>query len=351
MILAKGGEHAGTGIGGVKTHDVIRDTYSGVRMAYPWSKRDAESHAKNFRHFVGLKASELATKAIVKCNEAGELEQGASQAGFIPEISLPNRWPHNALLERDVREEKECCRTIHLQSGLPYEFHTHSYPFACLTMSFDRKSPKDEEKTQWEAATKAPFEGMRLCFGQLMYYRRKAVGKKTLEPNMAPGLFLGWRIDSGLRYRNVVKVLDYTEYRTRGNHVVIDVPEVETYVEVGIPIFPIAHARDKALKEGSPTEEPLPAYDLKQIPFPADGGIASPSTPAGPKSRSVYITVDRIIKWKETPGCKGCQASKEQQGSPAQDDGWETSTTAHAEGRRAKHRMQREVLEDGRSGD
>ena len=166
-----------------------------------------------FRHFVGLKASELAAKAIVKCDEAGELEQGAAQAGFIPETSLPNsRWPHNALLERDVREEKECCRTIHLQSGLPYEFHTYSYPFACLSMSFDRKAPKDDEKTQWEAATKAPFEGMRLCFGQLMYYRRKAVGKRTLEPNMAPGLFMGWRFDSGLRYRNVIKVLDYAEF-------------------------------------------------------------------------------------------------------------------------------------------
>ena len=306
VILAKGGEHAGTGIGGVKTHHVIRDSYSGVRLAYPLAKRDAESHAKNFRHFVGLKAAELATKAIVKCDEAGELEQGAAQAGFIPETSLPNRWPHNALLERDVREEKECCRTIHLQSGLPYEFHTHSYPFACLSMSFDRKAICDESKTQWEAATKAPFEGLRLCFGQLMYYRRKAIGKKTLEPNMAPGLFLGWRIDSGLRYRNVVKVLDYTEFRTRGNHVAIDVPETETYVEPGAPIFPIAHARDKALKEGSRDEGELPTYDLKEIPFPIDGGIASPSTPAGPKSRSVYITVDRIIKWKETPGCKGC---------------------------------------------
>ena len=41
------------------------------------------------------------------------------------------------------------------------------------------------------------------------------------------------------------------------------------------------------------------------MPFPLDGGIASPSTP-GPKPRSVYITLDRIIKFKETPGCKGC---------------------------------------------
>eukprot|EP00435_Cladocopium_sp_Y103_P067685 s2538_g30.t1 len=42
------------------------------------------------------------------------------------------------------------------------------------------------------------------------------------------------------------------------------------------------------------------------FPFPPEGGLAAPSTPSGPKSRSVYITVERIIKFKETPGCKGC---------------------------------------------
>ena len=53
VIFAKGSEHFGTGIGGVKTHHVVRDLYSGARIAYPLSKRDVESHAKNFRHFVG----------------------------------------------------------------------------------------------------------------------------------------------------------------------------------------------------------------------------------------------------------------------------------------------------------
>ena len=33
-------------------------------------------------------------------------------------------------------------------------------------------------------------------FGQLVWYRLKS-GKRTLEPNMAPGLFMGWRIDLG----------------------------------------------------------------------------------------------------------------------------------------------------------
>ena len=77
---------------------------------------DTNAHTKNFRHFVGLKANELAPKTFIKCDEAGELEQAAHAVGFTPETSLPNRWPHNSRLERDIREEKECCRVVHLQS-------------------------------------------------------------------------------------------------------------------------------------------------------------------------------------------------------------------------------------------
>ena len=306
VILAKGSEHFGTGIGGVKTHHVIRDLYSGARVAYPMSKRDIESHAKNFRHYVGLRAGELATRTIMKMDEAQELEQAAHQVGFIPETSLPNRWPHNSILERDIREEKECCRVIHLQSGLPYEYHTYSFPYACLSMSFDRPALCNPDKTQWEAITREKFNGIRLCFGQLVYYRKKHPTKRTLEPNMAPGLFLGWRIDSGLRYRNVTRILDYQEFRTRGSSCVADVPEPELFIPDGDPYFPIGFSKHQALVRGDDPEDiKLPEIALKDVPFPPDGGIASPSTP-GPKSRSVYITLDRIIKFKETPGCKGC---------------------------------------------
>ena len=86
-------------------------------------------------------------------DEAGELIAAAEDVGLTPETSLPNRWPHNA-----IREEKECCRAIHLQSGLPYDMHTYSFPLACLSLSFDRKAPVGD-KTQWEALTKEPFLG------------------------------------------------------------------------------------------------------------------------------------------------------------------------------------------------
>ena len=165
-------------------------------VAYPVSKRDIPSHARNLRHFIGLRANALAPHCLIKMDEAGELQGAAEEVGMIPETSLPNCWPHSEL-ERDVREEKECCRSIHHQSGLPYSLHTHSYPFACLSMSFDRPSTFDPTKTQWEALTKEKFDG---CFGQLAWYRLKSAGKRALEPNMAPGLFMGWRIDPGMRF-------------------------------------------------------------------------------------------------------------------------------------------------------
>ena len=126
----------GVGIGGIRSHHVIRDVQSAARLAYPLSTRDAQAHARNFRHFIGLKANEIITKTLIKMDEAGELEQAAHLCGTTPKTSMPNRWPHNAVLERDTRQETEACRSVHLQSGLRYEFHTFSYPYACLSMTF-----------------------------------------------------------------------------------------------------------------------------------------------------------------------------------------------------------------------
>jgi hypothetical protein len=103
----------------LKPHDLSSMVYTmwGPRVAYPLSKRRADAHARKFRHFLGLRGSEITTHTFIKMDEAGEIEQAAHAVGMTPETSLPNRWPHSAALKRDVREEKECCRTVHLQSG------------------------------------------------------------------------------------------------------------------------------------------------------------------------------------------------------------------------------------------
>ena len=162
------------------------------------SRRGAPQHAHNFRHFLGLRAGSSPPSCLIKMDEAGELIAAADDVGLTPETSLPNRWPHNATLERDIREEKECCRAIHLQSGLLYDMHTYSFPFACLSLSFDRKAP-------------------------LVWYR----------------LLLGWRVDPGMRYRGILRVMDYTDFRDKRNVSAIDVPEPELFIEEGPPVFPL----------------------------------------------------------------------------------------------------------------
>ena len=119
----------------------------------------------------------------------------------------------------------------------------------------------------------------------------------------------------------------------------VDVPQDELFIEEGPPVFPVANANRRALVEGA-AEGELPDIPLKEVPFPPEGSDAKPPL-RDPKVRSVYmggcqnyvpflgtlnnrcriiigtqkgtiilttthITVERIIKFKETPGCKAC---------------------------------------------
>ena len=165
-------------------------------------------------------------------------------------------------------------------------------------MSFDRPAPFSPGKTQWEALTKEKFQGKRCCFGQLVWYRTKTPGKRTLDPNMAPALFLGWRVDPGLRYRNVVKVMDYEAFRKDGSISVHDVPEPELFVEDGPPSFPIAAAADRAL-HGGKTEgsDLLSAIGVEAIMFRS-----------GDRDRERLVRKRIRVSLTEMSGCPLCSA-------------------------------------------
>ena len=113
-----------------------------------------------------------------------------------------------------------------------------------------------------------------------------------------------------MRYRNVVRVLDYQEFRNKRNSNIIDVPEPELYIEDGPPVFPVANATHKSLVDGSVLEGAaargaLPDIPLRDFPFPPEDLGLPPLR--DPKARGVYITVERVIKFGETPGCKACR--------------------------------------------
>ena len=94
--------------------------------------------------------------------------------------------------------------------------------------------------------------------------------------------------------------MDYEAFRKDGSISVHDVPEPELFVEGGPPSFPIAAAADRALHGGKTEGSDPPPLPLREAPFGA------PPTPSAVKSKSVDITVERITKFKETPGCRAC---------------------------------------------
>ena len=129
---------------------------------------------------------------------------------------------------------------------------------------------------------------------------------RTKRWTLIPGLFLVWRIDPGMRYRGVLRVMDY---------ILISVRNVMSRILMspspsGVSKRALLFFQSPTLVDGSTLESTarraLPDYPLREVPFPPEGGTAPPPTPRDGKPRAVYITVERIIKVGETPGCKAC---------------------------------------------
>ena len=85
---AKGKEHAVL---------IVQDRFSKVLQAYPTVSREAAQLAANLKHFVGLKSSSY---TIVRSDAAGEILKAVIDNNWLPESSVPGRFPHNSVLER-----------------------------------------------------------------------------------------------------------------------------------------------------------------------------------------------------------------------------------------------------------
>ncbi len=69
-------------------------------------------------------------------------------------------------------------------------------------------------------------------------------------PPTVPGLFVGWRLESGMRYRGALYIADYDKIK-KGNfqfRSLLKVPEKEVYFPDEL-VFPFANARKLAIRD------------------------------------------------------------------------------------------------------
>ena len=132
-----------------------------------------------------------------------------------------------------------------------------------------------------------PFEGLRVPLGALVYYKpSQHVSKPPFEPRTVPGIFSGWRIDSGYKHRKIQLVLDYESLRAnkKGCGRPIQVHSSEIYVPEN-PIFPLCEA-ERAKLQGGEGKPPI-------LHLPFDEG--APKTPS--RVRRTYVTLDGATRF------------------------------------------------------
>ena len=287
---------------------VIRDEYSGYLAAYPCAKRNSDNIVRSTLSFLGPSFHEHPT-IMCKTDNAPEFMSACTTLGFVHEPTLARRWPHNSVVEREVRTLEETTRAAHLGAGfhMLLDLWQHSVQYAATVINAYHpiKDGDGNLHNRHELASGKPFEGRQLILGQLVYVRKDPLNRHKFEANAVPALFVGWRYDSGPKsHKGVYLTIDYAAVKSQksGYSVATSVPCEEVYVPPGDPILPLHAAAETALADFS--EPNMIEYLPKDVPF------SSLPLDASSAVRHEYITLDRIIRFGASPDCKACSELK-----------------------------------------
>ena len=189
---------------------ITYDEYSGCVSAFPQTTRTTDNNIAALQKFGGTRAHGKALCAV-KSDCAPELTEAVKYLGWLPEPGIPNDPFHNAQLERLVRTIKEGTRAAHLKAGFPHALWPRSIEYFCVARSFTSPVPVHpndtptriafkEGKTCYEAANGGnAFDGHRIPLGALVYYKPpNHKDLPALQSRTFPGIFCGWRLDSGI---------------------------------------------------------------------------------------------------------------------------------------------------------
>ena len=210
----------------------VRDEYSGLCHVVPQRERTAEANERNLRFFIApVDPVERTVLCRTDCDAA--LVNAIEATGMTPNPSLENRWPHNVRLERFHRTLKSAARAALLQAGFPCDAWDLALPYAAVALGFTQMAPLlDWEKDAngapleecvaksrmscYECHTGSPWTGLDAVFGQLVFYLTRAVDLHPVDERTRPGLFIGWRLEAGMRHRDQLFVADFDGVRSRG---------------------------------------------------------------------------------------------------------------------------------------
>ena len=105
-------------------------------------------------------------------------------------------------------------------------------------------------------------------------------------PQTSPALFVSWRLESGLRYRQTLLVINYDRVKTSGfvAQAIKSIPQKEVFFPSEL-VFPFAEARKTSINQMKPLSSPADA----QMPLTLPWSEQAADAPAAVESVAIAL--------------------------------------------------------------
>ena len=188
-------------------------------------------------------------KIVSLLSDVAEMFEAAAKVlGWIHYPLLPNRFPRNSQMDREIASVEEGMRFVLLNAGS--SIRPQLWPAACkygaMALNLTAAAPQDKNLTSWDFVLDHldydDIPPITRILGQLVFYYSKISDK--FAPNAASGLFAGWRLEPGCAYKCVDLILDFAKLKIRTGAWIdpLPVPQQEIYVKAEAPGFPLKDA-------------------------------------------------------------------------------------------------------------
>ena len=180
------------GLSGERTALIVQDS-SGAICAYPSQHRETADIERALCHFLGAKVS---ASSELYSDYAPEFAAACNNIGIVHQQSIPNVPQTHGRIERRYQSMLAIARSSLLQAGLPATFWSHALEHACTSYSLLNGSLLS---LQPETAKPVPL----IPFGSEVSVKTNKTDKYDAPGQRA--LFLGWKLQPGLRWRGEMK--------------------------------------------------------------------------------------------------------------------------------------------------
>ena len=285
------------GINGETVCLILYDDFTKAICAYPANSKSTDNCIHAVNKFIGSRsANELHS------DNAPELEACAKKVGLVPDPTVPYR--KTAVINRKIRTLEDCTRCCLVQVGN----HSSLWPLAI------EYSANAMTLAIWEKIHDHDFLGLSFPFGSLIHYKPNVQSSK-LGAKTSPGLFLGWRLESGINWKGVYKVADLSNIRDwlSGKASLTIITTMTVVAHKDGTSFPLRVASQRQLEqledlpkllEDSRIEEDLREIDENE---PDESTSQLEVGDLRGSDRREKITFERFVEFGPTPNCTACQ--------------------------------------------